>query len=258
MFLSVKGHPYSRAEKRSTFFCQNCIALSFSVFIDALQLTEDARFYINIFVISPIMVFVTMQLYYILACPCLRPCHERGGCSSSFADCVQSLGWLLVIPIVFGCLAFLLAAALVNRGAIPSAGHRISSYAYSVHIVSATQEAMITCLYFLTGRYSCKLYICCCPVFNFGTYYSQKILCGLKEGVHYSKIPKQSFLCGLVGLEWTIDQDLLKKMRGSWWFCAHTNKTVPAPNDQDANRDSYDQHHQRALELVEGQTVKNV
>lgn len=247
MFLTTKGHPYTRAEKRSTFFCQNCIALSFSVFIDALQLDDNASLYMNIFVVSPVMVLVTLQLYYLLACPCLRSCNERGGCAACFASCVESIGWLLLAPICCGCLAFLFSAAIVNRGAVLSAGYRIASYAYSVHVVSATQEAVLSMMHFLTGRYHVKLYVCCIPVMSFGKYYQQKVICGLVEGADYLKIPKKSYFCGLIGLEWIIEKNLWEQSGRS--FCCFSTKTAPA--------NSVEEKHQRTLELVAGESALN-
>ena len=231
MFLSVKGHPYSRAEKRSTFFCQNCLALGFAVFIDAVGWGQAGAVLFNIFVVSPTMIMLKKQLYYALACPCLRSCHERGGCSACCASCLEGLGFFVLLPIIGIALVFLLMAAMYTHGLVRTAGYRIAGYAYSVHVISSIQEiVLIWAMFFWTGRYSLKVSFCCIPLATFGTYYNEKVRCGFTEGVDYLKIPKQNYFCGLIRVERVVEKDLWDRT-GGCLSCSRSasNQVVPAP-----------------------------
>jgi hypothetical protein len=230
MFMTVKGHPYSRGEKRSTFFCQNCIAISFAAFAAQLSATEAIA--VNILVISPVMILLKTQLYYLLACPCLRSCHEKGGCAGGCASFLESIGWFIVIPFIFICLAALIVATILNDGEAKYAGNHIASYAYSVHVVAAVQEVvMVYVMYFLTGRYSIKMYFCCIPIMTFGKYYNDKVLCGLVEGVDYVKVPKKSYFCGLIKLERVIEKELWES--SACGSCCSTKSAAIVPVSQE-------------------------
>jgi hypothetical protein len=140
----------------------------------------------------------------------MRSCHQHGGTRAAIAECLERMGWLILVPMLFSALAFLFVAALYNTGwYLKSAGDRVAAYAYSVHIISSMQEVFLAfVMYFMTGRYCMTFYCCCFPVMTFGKYYQEKVKCGLVEDKDYVKVPKQSYFCGLIGVERIIEKDL--------------------------------------------------
>lgn len=193
MFATTKGHPFSRAEKRSAFLCQTCMALGFGILVS--QLTAYEKLLLNIFLISPTMIALNTALYYLLACPCFRTCKERGGCAKCFVSCLEGLGWFIAVPIALSCISFLLGMAIVTSGNPSTSLNVIASFAYSVHVVSSIQEAFMSFLIFLNGRHCFHIKVCCMKVMTLGKYFEEKIhLAEWEENKHYYK--SEWRLCG--------------------------------------------------------------
>jgi hypothetical protein len=186
MFATTKGHPFSRAEKRSAFLCQTCMALGFGVLVS--QLSPTKKFLLNVFVVSPTMVSLKTVLYYLLACPCFRKYRERGGCARCFVAYVEGLGWILAVPIALLCIGFLLGMVVITAGNTNSSLNTIAAFAYSVHVISSLQETFMSVLLYLNGRHCFQFRFCCTTVFTMGKYLLQKIeLAELVENQHYTK-----------------------------------------------------------------------
>jgi hypothetical protein len=200
MSMSIRGHPYSRTEKRSAFFCLNCVALSFSVFVQAMKLGSVGSLMFNMFVVSPVMLIINYQMYILLACPCTMSLRAAGGCRSACAACLNALGWVILLPTIGGCIVFLLMASLFNDGGLDRAGIHIASFAYSVHLLSSVQEFVWAFRLFMTGRYCISVSLLnCFPLVTFGDYFRQKIkYAGLVEGIDFEVVPKRRLLCGLI------------------------------------------------------------
>ena len=71
MFLSTRAHPHSRRNKRVVFFMQSAISILFEVIVTNFP-TNSGRIAFNIFVVSPLTIFINRSIYAFLVCPCLH------------------------------------------------------------------------------------------------------------------------------------------------------------------------------------------
>lgn len=174
MVLATRGNPFTRAKRRLAFFGQNCFALFCQVLLKLITSNKTQILFINIFILSPLVILFNRVFYYLLVCPCLlrmRKNEKTKGCFSA----ILAMGILLSIPITLFTILLLLFCAVYSGRKFSVAEKTISNYAWSIHIIAAIQELLWTMLMFLGGTQGTFIRCCCMDLLSFGAWYSKKI-----------------------------------------------------------------------------------
>lgn len=227
MFLTVRGHPFSRADRRLAFFCQCCLALWIAVMFRQSSLNSVQQAAVKLFFISPMAVMINKYIYYMLSCPCLRNMKEHGGSRKYFAMCCEGFGKFAVLPSLALYLTALVVAAIYTPEQEEAPALLIAKFAYSIIIVTAFYECVYAYKHFITGRWYWELRICNICVFTLGKFFHEKIQHGFFLQPH--QFVRQEGGCrGMIS--WVIEKQIIGTFEPETsTLIATSNEAVSSP-----------------------------
>ncbi len=165
MFLSTRGHPYTRRARRTCFMLQNAIAFFLSVIVLHQNFGPKTSLAFNILVISPITLCINSFFYYI-NCPCLQSKKTR--CNTFWINFSRVISY----PIAWIGIAVLFAASCYFQDRLdPYGKHSLAKFVYSCHVVSTLANTLYIFLLFFTGREYFRVILCGIPVLHVGRWF---------------------------------------------------------------------------------------
>jgi len=111
MFAALKGHPFSRYERRMAFIVRHGLAFLICIAFSQLSLSTPLKVVLNTLVVTPLMAFVNQSYYILMACPCLQgehtscltncfKCVEGGSFFFAHFCCLISIIWVIVAGVI--------------------------------------------------------------------------------------------------------------------------------------------------------------
>jgi hypothetical protein len=180
MIACVKGHPFSRAERRMAYMLQQSFAFAMAAVVSTMTFPDteygimgisytlndaDMKLIVNMCIISPFIIILYKVIFLLFSCPCLRiSCTWRW--LVCIKNCIEGGSELFAAAICTIVGLFSIAYVSVFSQYDPSYS-RLINYALEVQAVSAFLDTVRCMMVFFPLYIEIKI-LWCIPILNIG------------------------------------------------------------------------------------------